>query len=482
VTSSNEEPREGTARADPVHRLWERLALAAILGVGALVNLYRLDLAWFANDQVRDAQIVHALLAGRSFPLVGPLVGGTTSHLGPLYFYLIALPYLVTKDPLAGTVFVAFLKVGAILLLYRFARGFFGAHVALAASALFAVFPPAVLSARVQWNPGMLPFFTIAFIWMLCALGADGESSAVVGLLVVLAVLTQLHMTTVPLVLVAIAAVMTTRPRVRWIHVATGAGIALLLYLPLIVHEATHGFENARALVASVEVDQRHTAPRAWLLLSKNLPFLFRPVLSGFSLDQPWSPVFLTVFSALYALESALFILGACVCVWHIARRRRQTEVAAIRAVRLRLVLLLWLVVPLLALGFQRTIVWCYYLDVLYPSEFIFAGIGVSTIASWSALSPQARTWVRSGLTIVLAALVASQTAFQIGLAQRIAKTSKVVFDVRMFTIGPDTGRGWGSMVYLPVGPHARYAYLYGDGPPGAGRTMGEQRSPDRRR
>ena len=100
----------------------EGLVLAGILCVAALARLSRLDLTWFFLDQARDVSIASGIAAGHAFPLLGPRIGWTGAYLGPLYYYLLAIPLLLASDPLAGVAFVALSNVVATWLLYRFAR------------------------------------------------------------------------------------------------------------------------------------------------------------------------------------------------------------------------------------------------------------------------------------------------------------------------------------------------------------------------
>src|SRR2546428_9221921 len=76
-----------------------RLILTTIVAVGAVVRFYRLDLTWFFLDHVRDVSTATAIAAGTSFPLLGPRVGWAEAYLGPLYFYLLAIPFSIARDP-----------------------------------------------------------------------------------------------------------------------------------------------------------------------------------------------------------------------------------------------------------------------------------------------------------------------------------------------------------------------------------------------
>ena len=95
----------------------KHLLLCGILVLGALVCLSGLDVGWFLQDQVRDAMAAQGILSGRDFPLVGPHAALSTVQLvGPLYYYLVAIPYGLSANPVVGVAFVNLLGVLSIYL------------------------------------------------------------------------------------------------------------------------------------------------------------------------------------------------------------------------------------------------------------------------------------------------------------------------------------------------------------------------------
>ena len=85
----------------------EPLTLALLLGLAALTRLYRLDLIWFTADQIRDVSTASAIAAGHAAPLLGPGISLTDAFLGPFYFYLLAVPFVLARDPLIAAYFIA---------------------------------------------------------------------------------------------------------------------------------------------------------------------------------------------------------------------------------------------------------------------------------------------------------------------------------------------------------------------------------------
>ena len=146
----------------------KHLLLGAILALGALVRLSGLDVGWFLQDQARDGMAAQGILSGQDFPLVGPHAALSTVQLvGPLYYYLVAIPYGLSTNPVAGVAFLNLLGVLSIYLTYRLGKEMFGSLEGLIAAALYAVFPMAVLSGKALWNPGFIPFFSTLFLLTL---------------------------------------------------------------------------------------------------------------------------------------------------------------------------------------------------------------------------------------------------------------------------------------------------------------------------
>jgi len=432
----------------------EVAALAGILGAGALVRLYRIDLTWYFLDQVRDVSTATAIAAGESAPLLGPLVGWTHGRLGPLYFYLIAPPFLVSGDPLAGAVWAALLGVLALFLLHRLARDAFGLRVALVAGALFAVFPLAVLSSRVLWNPALVPLFTVLFMRSLFSLVVGGRSFAVVGVIGWLAVLTQLHLGTACLGLVAALAWLVWRPRVRPRHVAAGAGAALALYAPYLIHEVGHGFENTRALVGGALGGGAPGAERALLSVLGHALTLDRAVLEGFAAGGAGPDGLRGAVSVLWAVEAGLFGVGLLVCLFRLVGRDGDPAATARRR-RGAGLLLLWILVPLVVLGSRRTALWWYYFDLLYPSQFIVVGLAVAPLARMPRAPVAARRALAAAGTAAVVAIAASQAWLQVALQRQIDRQAEIVLDVPRLSVAVAPS-SLGRLAFLPYGYRER--------------------------
>jgi hypothetical protein len=429
----------------------DKLALAAIVAVAAIVRFYRLDVTWFFLDQVRDVSIAAGIATGTSFPLLGPRIGWTEAYLGPLYFYVLAIPLSITRDPVAGIAFVAAFHLAALLALYRFAREFFGSGVALYASALFAVFPLTAFSSRLVWHAGLLPPLVVLYMHALYRLIIRGESTAVIALFALLAVLSQLHLASIALGGVALGAVVLFRPRLRIVHVLAGLALFLILYLPYLVYEVTHSFENVRGLLGFAASEQGGNGIRGLLSVSRNLLFLFLPALGGFIVEADWSRAFLGVFRLLYASEAFLFAVGLAICVSRLLTGWRHGTLDEVVQRRQAALLLLWVSVPVVMLGTKKTAIWWYYLDSVYPGPFILAGIALASLPPLIVRGTRGRRALTLALTGLVIAIVVSQVYFQLHFQQLAAGRGELLVRVPRLSINT-ADSPFETLITLPLG------------------------------
>ncbi len=247
-----------------------RLAPWLLMAVALALRLYRLpDYTVFQGDQGVDALAARRLVAEHVWPLEGPATSAGGVHLGPLYYYLLALPMLLGSfDPVYQAALVAVLGAASVGLLYWIALDWFGFWPAVMGAALFAVAPAAIVASRSAWNPAPAPFFLLLALLGLarCHHTCDGRWLLLTGIGV--GALIQFHYFTLGVVLVCIGCVVYEAFRVGRRGVAWGVlSLALFaaLLTPLVLHELRDGFPNvqaARALAVEAPAQLSESAPR----------------------------------------------------------------------------------------------------------------------------------------------------------------------------------------------------------------------------
>jgi len=382
-----------------IHAMLNRLALTAILAIGAYLRVGHPDLSWFMLDQARDATVALGIAQRRSFPLVGPEIAGGPAHLwGPLYFYLLAIPFAVSSNPAVAAAFLSALNLIAVYLTYRLGLTFFSREVGLIAAALFAVYPAAVMNGRGLWNLPPLPLITMLFFWSLYRLVVHQRSIMVVPAMAALACLTQFHLSTVAFFVVLVLALLLYRPPLRPRHVVLGLLTMLGLYLPYLVVQMTGPAPDVLQLF--VETRAQAALPRRPLLLLVVQVFM-APVELGMRIARELGPPgFAQWFRIVARAEVALIGLG---CVYAASRLVVSRERAAAG------LLLLWMGTPLVVLDLlSRQFTW-YYFDLLYPAPFLATA---TLLASVPRAWPSGAIAARAAVVLVVIVIMVTQAAF----------------------------------------------------------------------
>jgi 4-amino-4-deoxy-L-arabinose transferase-like glycosyltransferase len=347
-------------------RAW---ALGLVLVTSAWVRLVGLDLGWFMVDQARDVEEALRIARGEHFPLVGPVAPGLYA-LGPLYYYLLALPFWVRPEPEAAVLLLALLNLFTVYVTYRIGTEFFSSTVGLVAAALYGVFPMAVISARVLWNPGLVPVFSVTFFYALFRYLIGGRAWGLPLSLLALACLLQVHPSGLALGLVFVLALVLIRPRIPRREALAGVGLAVAVLAPYLLFEARRGFQVVPDTLRFLRMQGHTVVNESWLQIvwrAVQTPFaLPSDIAAGFVASSP-----LGLVTSVQAVELWLFVAGA-VWVFLDALTHWWRTGSFPRA---RGLLLLWIAVPLLTLTHKKEALFWYYFDLLYPTQFLAIGL-----------------------------------------------------------------------------------------------------------
>ena len=268
---------EGTAVAEPGarHRLTLTKAAPWLLVALALgLRLFRIpELTVFQGDQGVDALAARAFVVEGVLPVEGPATSAGGVHLGPLYYYLLALPMLFGGfDPLVHAVGVAALGACAVGLLYWLVRAWFGVLPAVMAAGLYALSPAVTNAARSAWNPAPAPFFLLLGVAGLARCHRSGDPRWLVLSGAALGCLIQFHYFTLAVVLVCFGfgAYEAVRAR-RLIFLGGAVAIFVVLLSPLLVHEVLYGLPNLSAAGGLSATASESLPRRAYAVLVPSL-------------------------------------------------------------------------------------------------------------------------------------------------------------------------------------------------------------------
>ena len=349
------------------------LALVLTVGVAAATRFSWLDLMEFKGDEAEACRLaLHALGfsepgVGRFFPTRG-LVSSVGVPNPPLFVYLVAIPLAIVRSPLAAVVLVAAANVAAVAFCYVVGRRCYSRFVGFAAAALWALAPWAIVFSRKIWAQDLLPICTTLFVLALDAFLVRKRASAAFWLCVLLGVTTQLHFSAWVLAPVLVGALILGRDRVERRWLALGIAFIALVYAPFLID---HAGEIASAAHHHVNTH----VPALVSRFTSALRFTFA-IVGG---DR---------MSALLGSQSRLahplsIVLGATALLGTaLAWRSAPTE--PIR--RLRLLLLVWYVLPLAVLSILPTHDYIHYFIVITPLPFLGLAYMIERLATRQAV------------------------------------------------------------------------------------------------
>jgi len=204
------------------------------------------------NDEITAYGYAMRFLAGDSatYYLGQPNFGGGNVP-GPYFSLYWVTAFQLGGKSVEGALFVVLLFNSAVIaLIYRLALYFHDNQHALLTSLLFATAPWTVYYAIGLWNPMPLVILgALLFISLWRTVHTD-NSRSIFWVWIILAIIPHFHMIGlfyVPAVLLVLYA-LPTRLNRRWFVVGILAGITL--YLPYLIGDGLHDWQNTRAIFA----------------------------------------------------------------------------------------------------------------------------------------------------------------------------------------------------------------------------------------
>ena len=147
--------------------IFSHWAIILILLVGTFLRLYRIsDYMEFLGDQGRDVTIIRDLFRHGNLFFIGPQTSIGNMYLGPWFYYFIAPSlFLSGFNPVGPAIFIALISILTIFLIYYVGKKWFSYQTGLISAFLFAISPSVIKYSNFIWNPNIMPFFALLFIF-----------------------------------------------------------------------------------------------------------------------------------------------------------------------------------------------------------------------------------------------------------------------------------------------------------------------------
>ncbi len=145
----------------------KNLVLILILLLASFLRLYQISgYMEFLGDQGRDITIIKNFLQHGDLFFIGPQTSIGNMYLGPYFYYFIAPSLLLSNfNPVGPAIFIALLGVATVALIFFVAKKWFNPKVAYISAFLFAISPVAIKYSNFIWNPNIMPFFSLLFVY-----------------------------------------------------------------------------------------------------------------------------------------------------------------------------------------------------------------------------------------------------------------------------------------------------------------------------
>ncbi len=381
-------------------RIRDYLPLLMLVTLAAALRLYRLDGIGVSFDEASAPQQALAIARGQ-LQAVAYHSGSVVNH-PPLYLYLLALPYLFTRDFLVIAAYRQLLDVAAVALTWVLGRRFFNTRVAFVAALFFAIAPWTIQLSR---KLGIVtpPLFSLIWLWGVCLvlLKRDSRGFALTGL--GLALCLGAHLSSVYLVPVTVVVVLLGWRTLRWRSALAGLLPLIALAALYLGHDAARGYPNLRAMFGANAAATAAPAPGALGALALRMALwttggahISDLTSAAYPLWIAQTPEFLTHIDTLQ-MALVLLSLGAlALAAW----RQRRAEHARFYAV-----LVLWQVLPVLLQLRSAQAPQPHYTMPLWPGAWLAVAIAVDK----SLRAPNAAL---RGVLAVLLALIAGWQVF----------------------------------------------------------------------
>jgi hypothetical protein len=238
--------------------LWARLVLILLLGFGIRVVGVVWGQAYCQGSQGDSLEAykvaVDYVRGDAKAQYLGQPSFNTNSKLpGPLWTLFCVEGLRLGRGSIEGAVWlIILLNTSAIYLTYLLAARTLGVATAQWAALLMAVSPSVVFYSTVVFNPAVMPFLGGLFFLALWQATQRDRSGAIFWVSFLLLVMLQFHTSALMLIPAVILVLALSPVRFNFLWLVGGAIAGLCLYVPYILDDITHNWENTRAMMGGV--------------------------------------------------------------------------------------------------------------------------------------------------------------------------------------------------------------------------------------
>ena len=354
----------------------KKILIIAILLLAAFMRLYKIaDYMTFLGDEGRDVLVVKRMIVDGKWTLLGPTASVGGFFLGPIYYYFM-LPFLwaFRLNPAGPAVMVALFGVATVYLVYKVGKEFFNQTAGLMAAVLYSLSPLVIAYSRSSWNPNLVPFFALLYIYSLYRAVKTNIFRwwFLAGLC--LGIGLQLHYLFSFLIVVGTIFLFLYKRKISDLKLwGTKILGGIIGWSPFIAFELRHRFPNTRTLYNFI-FHGKETGLVKMSLTKRLGEIIFRLFSRLVFYFPPSEQYYLHSKSLLFAWRAVIIltiITSLVVLIKQIIKAKKSEH----------LLLVLWLVFGIGLFLFYRKAVYDYYLGIMFPLPFLLIGNTLSFLA-----------------------------------------------------------------------------------------------------
>ena len=163
-----------------------------------MLRLLGLTNITLGGDFAYHWSVAGSIVQGKNLPFLGPGASINQSfHLGPFYYYLLAIPYFLgVNNYKIAIIFFSLLSSLSIILLFKLSRKWFGETQSLKIAALYAFSSYMISIGNFPWNAYLVPLMVILCLYFLVKI-KEGKLYYIVPLTLTFTLALQSHATTI---------------------------------------------------------------------------------------------------------------------------------------------------------------------------------------------------------------------------------------------------------------------------------------------
>lgn len=339
----------------------EKLFLLLALFLGAYFRFKNIgyDLV-FNYDSARDMLVVRDLVVNHKLTLLGPTTGIQGVFLGPIYYYLLAIPYILSGgNPVSGAIMMAIFGIVTIFLGFYLFRKIFRSTKLGIISAYFIAFSPLLISySRFPLNTNPFPMVILLFYFFLYRIG-QGRTRYLPLVCLLLGISFSLEAATAIFLIPTVALfIIWNKIRISLKNYVASISVLIACFLPQIFFELRHNFLMANSLIRYFNSKESFG--------SINAPFVKERLLYFFDNIKTTLIVREELFKGQSFIITVILLLSLLILVYKSIKNNK--DILAYRLV------FVWIFVSLTGLLFYKNSIWGWYMIPLFP---VFAALPV---------------------------------------------------------------------------------------------------------